>query len=523
MHKIEVHVLSVITCLFTLGCAQVRSISGGEKDITPPTLLASNPENQSLEFDGRSFTLNFDEYIQVRDLQKELLVSPPLKSTPRVKLKQRSMEVSWDDTLRSETTYIFQFGRSIADVNESNILDDVSYVFSTGSQLDSLTCTGVVIDAFTDKPVNATKVLLFDSLQQVFNAGARPAYFARTNEKGEFRFRYLRNGQFALCALSDENGNNHFELGESIHWQEGVVPAMASDTTEHFLMMSAPRDTVVRGFNYIADSSGVLKFQVNRWLPATRVIALNNDSVVQWLRGDTLYATIPALCGSRADVAVVCGGQTIDTLTIEHLHDDFASMKSSSLFNSKMTSTDSVIIRTRRPIRKVDDSFLVCFIDSIATNCVSSVSSPCQQTILMDKKPGAAYTIQALPGWLMDDCGETNDTINIRFSVYASKELGSLSFKFPQTILDDSHSFLLMDKSKKPVSEMNRIQTTEWVLDGLLPGDYTAIICEDSNANGYFDPLQLQPFIPSERNHVYGAAIQVRANWEVVIDWADLK
>jgi hypothetical protein len=141
----------------------------------------------------------------------------------------------------------------------------------------------------------------------------------------------------------------------------------------------------------------------------------------------------------------------------------------------------------------------------------------------MDKKPGAAYTIQALPGWLMDDCGETNDTINIRFSVYASKELGSLSFKFPQTILDDSHSFLLMDKSKKPVSEMNRIQTTEWVLDGLLPGDYTAIICEDSNANGYFDPLQLQPFISSERNHVYGAAIQVRANWEVVIDWTDLK
>ena len=522
MRNAHLNIAFVLISLMVAGCAQVRSISGGEKDTTPPVLISATPETKSLHFSGNSFTLAFDEFVQLRDLQKELLVSPPLKSTPRVKVKQRTVEVSWDDTLRAETTYIFQFGKAIADVNESNALPDLNYVFSTGSQLDSLMCTGLVFDAFTDKPAITTKVLLFDSLQHAFNPDARPAYFARTNENGEFQFNYLRNGQFTLCALSDENGNNHFDIGESIGWLENIPSTSRADSIAHMLVTSIPRDTIERSFDYATDSSGVVKFHVDPWRPAARVKSISGDSIIQWLVADTLYATAFAMCAKRLEVAVLSGDKTLDTLSIQQIPDEIAALKAAADFSLKMSLDDSLVVRTRRPIQEVVDTLLKCYIDSIEISCSSVQINALQRAIFFEKKPGKSYAITALPGWLTDDCGEANDTLEMRFSFYTAKELGSLRFKFDDQVLSQPHTFQLIDRTKKVVYELSPIRSLELTLDQLLPGDYTAVICTDTNGNGYFDPLQLNPYKPTELNHLYDGAIQVRANWEVVIDWSNL-
>ena len=521
MRNAHLYISLLLVIGILVSCAQVKSISGGEKDSTPPILISASPENKSTQFSGNSFTLNFDEYVQLRDIQKELLVSPPLKTTPRVKVRQRSVEVTWDDSLRNEATYMFQFGNSIVDVNESNALRDLSYVFSTGRELDSLICKGRVLDAFTDKPAVGCKVLLFDSIQHVFNSTARPAYFARTNEKGEFQFNYLRSGNYTLCALSDENGNNHFDIGESIDWKEDVTTTSSVDTLAHQLFTSIPRDTVIRSFNYETDSSGVLKFHVNRWLPTASVKAIGADSIVQWTFADTLYAAAWANCDKRLDVRVICGEKSIDTLSIQRLANPDARMNAMARVNPKITLVDSVWVQVQRPIVNVNDTLLRCYADSVETACASIKINPSFYKIGFEKKAGVTYSIVALPGWLTNDCGETNDTLRLRFSVYESKELGSLRFKLPESVLTGAHNFLLSDKSKKVVFELKTIKNREWVLDNLVPGEYSATICEDINGNGQFDPLQLSPFVASERNHVYSASIQVRANWEVVIDWPD--
>jgi uncharacterized protein (DUF2141 family) len=521
MRKLRWHISFVIASLLAVGCAQVRSISGGEKDTTPPKLISASPENECLQFAGNSFTLNFDEYVQLRDIQKELLVSPPLKTTPRVKVRQRSVEVSWDDTLRAASTYIFQFGKSIVDVNESNALSDLNYVFSTGKELDSLVCSGNVIDAYADKPAASTKVLLFDSTQHIFHASARPAYFARTNEKGEFRFNYLRSGIYTLCALSDENGNNHFDIGESIDWKENVTTASASDTLLHTLFLSTPRDTVIRSFNYATDSAGILKFHVSRWLPSTFVRSIGADSIVQWTHADTLYAAAWSNCSKTVDVQVICGGKIMDTLSVQRLADGVSASKLMAMASPKLSAFDSVSVRARRPVVSVNDAFLSCLADSTAIACTSRKINPVTYGLQFEKKAGVDYSILALPGWLTDDCGATNDTLRMRFALYESKELGSLRFKLPKSVLTSAHSFQLLDKSKKVVFTEKSVSNREWVIDNLVPGEYSALICADTNSNGYFDPLQLNPLHVSERNHVYNASIQVRANWEVVIDWPD--
>jgi len=520
MHNVfkNIFVFCILTCI--VGCAQVRPISGGEKDATAPVVVASSPPPNSIQFTGNSFELVFDEYVQLRDLQKELLVSPPLKKLPRVKARQRSIEVSWDDTLHAQTTYIFQFGKSIADVNESNILNDLSFVFSTGDQLDSMHCEGHVVDAFTDKPAAGIKVLLFDSLRQVFAAETRPAYFARTDEKGRFRFDYLRSGSYLLCALTDENGNNHFDIGESIDWRTNIQTQSNSDSIMHDLQISSPHDTVARSFDYQTDSSGVLKFSFNPWLKPIRVDALNGDSVIQWMRSDTLYAAVFRGCSERTEVAVRCGEMVLDTLALGRMADEWPYFRLSHSVSQKMQANEPLVIQCNRPIRTVVDSLLTCYADSIETNVNSEAVNTSMRELRFNRMPGSSYRLVALPGWITDDCGETNDTLELSFSVYDLKDLGSLRFMLPDTILSEPHFFQLKDRTGRVVYSANPVSLIDYSIERLVPGDYTAVVCEDVNQNGLFDPIIISPFQQSERNHAYPKSIQVRANWEVVIDWS---
>ena len=519
MHNVFRYIFVFCITALVAGCAQVRPISGGEKDTTAPAVIASSPPANSIRFTGNGFELVFDEYVQLRDLQKELLVSPPLKKSPKVKVRQRSVEVSWSDTLHAQTTYIFQFGKAITDLNESNVLNDFSFVFSTGDQLDSMHCEGHVVDAFTDKPASGIKVLLFDSLRHVFATETRPAYFARTDEKGRFRFDYLRSGQYVLCALTDENGNNHFDIGESIDWRTDIQTQLFSDSSNQSLQISSPRDTVARSFDYLTDSSGVLKFSFKPWLKPIRVDALNGDSIVQWMSSDTLFAAAFRGCSGRTEVAVRCGETVLDTLTLERKSDDLSVVKLTHSASPKMQANEPLVIQCKRPIAAVVDSLLKCYADSVETKVFSEPVNPSMRELLMNRTPGASYNLVALPGWITDDCGETNDTLELSFSVYDLKDLGSLRFKLPDIVVSAPHFFQLMDRSGRVVYTANPVNAAEFSIEQLIPGDYTAVVCEDANQNGLYDPLILAPFQQGERNHACAKPIQVRANWEVVIDW----
>lgn len=519
MYNARYQIALFFSVLLAAGCAQVRSISGGEKDTTPPTVTSAFPQSTTLHFESSGFVVLFDEYIQLRDLQKELLVSPPLRKTPTVKVQKMGLEVSWDDTLRAQTTYIFQFGNAIVDVNESNVLPGFSYVFSTGDFLDSLQCAGRVFNAFSDAPVASAKVLLFDSLSHVFSGNSQPAYFARTNEKGDFQFNYLRGGRYVVCAMSDENGNNHFDLGEAIDWVENVDARMPGDSTRYNLFMSSPRDTVVRGFSYVSEPSGVLKFRVEPWMEPVDVRALTTDSVVQWTQQDTLFSAPLNRCTGRVELAVSYDGVDIDTLEIERLPSEASTFKARHAIAPKMIVQDRLVFSSDRPIVGIDSSRLQCYQDTTLLESEVKLAYPAGAEVRFKIIQGGSYKVRALPGWLVDDCGATNDTATVLFSTYETKELGALRFNLPQEVLNSRHSFQLIDRSKRVVRSLQRIMATEVVLDQLVAGDYTAVIGEDSNANGLFDPLQLSPFRMTERNHAYAATIQVRPNWEVVVNW----
>jgi hypothetical protein len=145
-------------------CAKRGNITGGTKDTIAPVLKASFPKNFSTEFKGKTIKLTFDEFIKLKDLKKQLVVSPPLKNEPLIlpSTASKIISITINDTLQENATYNFNFGQSIADNNEGNPLNQFKYVFSTGKTIDSLAISGKVNDAYLKEAESFVSVMLYD-------------------------------------------------------------------------------------------------------------------------------------------------------------------------------------------------------------------------------------------------------------------------------------------------------------------------------------------------------------------------
>src|SRR6202045_2980966 len=115
------------------GCANIIPPTGGPRDSIPPRLISVVPKDSSLNFKTSQIVFSFDEYVELKEIRENLVVSPVPKTDPIVDSKLRTITVRLKDTLEPNTTYSLNFGKAIRDVNEGNILKNFDYVFSTGS------------------------------------------------------------------------------------------------------------------------------------------------------------------------------------------------------------------------------------------------------------------------------------------------------------------------------------------------------------------------------------------------------
>ncbi len=193
------------------GCAQVGMPTGGLRDSLPPVLLNATPKNGSLNFEGNRIVLTFDEYVQLQDVQQNLIVSPVPKINPNVDYKLKTVTIRMRDTLQPNTTYKIELGNSIRDLNESNPIKDYSFVFSTGSYIDSLTLSGNVELAETGQKADSTMfVFLYSDLSDSAVFKKKPAYITRIGKEGEFNFKNLPAGNYHIFALKDDSGQKMY-------------------------------------------------------------------------------------------------------------------------------------------------------------------------------------------------------------------------------------------------------------------------------------------------------------------------
>lgn len=222
-------------------CANRGTPSGGEKDILPPEIIKSEPENFSTNFNKKEIKIYFNEYIKTKNLTKQLVISPPMKTQPDITplgSASKYITIKIFDTLQPNTTYAINFGNSIVDNNEENPFKYYRYVFSTGDYIDSLSVKGTIKDALSFDVDDYVSVALYE-LDSTYNDSLifkkEPNYITNTlDTTTSFKIENVKAGKYMLRALKDKNSDNKFQQKtEKIAFYENPV-ILPQDTAKVF-------------------------------------------------------------------------------------------------------------------------------------------------------------------------------------------------------------------------------------------------------------------------------------------------
>jgi hypothetical protein len=236
--------------IFNTSCANIGSPTGGPKDSIPPVVVKTIPELRGTNYNGTDVRLTFDEFINSDEIAEKLVVSPPLKKKPVIKMKGKTLIVEFAEKLRKESTYSLDFKDAVADNNEKNPIKDFRFSFSTGTKFDSLRVVGYVKNAINQEPVEKALVLLHRQKEYTAFVDSVPDYIGKTDKEGLFMIDNLAPGTYRLYALADaDNSLTYNSNSELIAFADSLIVPSAKYV--------AKSDTVIHGADTILVSGHV--------------------------------------------------------------------------------------------------------------------------------------------------------------------------------------------------------------------------------------------------------------------------
>jgi len=216
----------VITAIIALPrCANPGNPSGGPKDTVPPILINTIPLDKSTNVSPEKISIYFDEYIAFKDINKKLVISPPLEYKPKIILKGKYLNIKIADTLKDNTTYTFYFDDAIVDNNEGNPYSNFYYTFSTGSVLDSLIIGGGILNAFDHTVLEDVTIGLYKDLNDSVPYKQKPYYVSKSDKEfGRFIFKNIAPGKYRVFAMKELNNNMKYDQpGEYIAFTDNFL------------------------------------------------------------------------------------------------------------------------------------------------------------------------------------------------------------------------------------------------------------------------------------------------------------
>jgi len=210
--------------MFLTQCAKIVAPTGGPKDEQHPRIVTVEPPNKTVNFSSGKINITFDEFIQLKDLNSNLVISPPVEEKPEIIVKGKTLEIKLMSELKDSTTYNFYFGNSVQDYNEGNPIENFEYVLSTGDYIDSLALKGQVVNSFNLLPEEGVFVMLYREKGDSVPIKQLPDHISKTDAEGHFYINNISNNDFKLFALRDNNKNYLFDLtNEDIAFVDSLI------------------------------------------------------------------------------------------------------------------------------------------------------------------------------------------------------------------------------------------------------------------------------------------------------------
>lgn len=432
-------------------CGQIGMPTGGVRDSLAPVLITASPEQNTTNFNAKKVTLTFDEYVEVQDIQKNVLISPYQKKNPSINYNLKTVTIKFKDSLLPNTTYSIDFGNAIKDVNEGNVYKNFTYLFSTGSVIDSFTLKGKVEMAETGMVDSNMIVLLYRQAVDSSVRKNKPDYIARLKADGSFTFKNLPEGNFKIYALKDEDGTKTYSRpNEAFAFVDGNKDINIGADNED-----------IKLFAFQAEKEKVFKAKTKTVFEKKLKYSINQTANQQEL-------TTPLILTFNNPL------QEVD--------------------ESKILLTDTFYAVQPQAKFKID-------------------STRKEISISINWQAGTPYYLIINKEALTDSAeNKLSKTDSLAFIVKEAEDYGNLTLHF--TNLDTTLRPRLMLLQGETIILSEPLRTNTFTKTLLSPGDYEIRILLDANNNGIWDAGDYTTLRQPEKTINFPKKLSIRANWD---------
>ena len=513
-----------------MSCARRSSPTGGPKDSIPPELLRAYPKMNSTFFDKDEIELVFDEYIKIKDLGRQLIISPPIEKSyykikPPESVVSKKIEIELLDSLDENTTYTFNFGNSIADNNEDNLLPFFYYAFSTGPVLDSLQIRGKINDALEKDTESFISVYLYPADSTFKDSSIflkKPFYVTSTLDSIIYNFKNIREGEYEIIAIKDEAGNYLFDQNiDKIGFidkpiklpNDSIIDLTIFKENENF---SWGRPFFVNknrlGIQYYGDLKNMKELKLISEVPEKFVSLINKDRVKDtlnyWFKGldvDSLQFSLQGIDTIRSSTVKFRKSKEKDSLIIRSLTGGFIEFR------------DTFKIFSNIPIMEVKKEFInIINLDSTQIPFEAKIDENHDIiNILFEVEPNDEYKISIYPDAINDFFDNPIDSLSYKVQSRDGEYYGNI---FLQLIRDTAESFILelLDKDFNVVRKQKKSNEIDlYIFRHLTPGDYYVRYIKDLNNNGRWDTGNYLKKLQPEKVFYHPNKLELRSNWDL--------
>ena len=550
----------LLLCAFS--CAQVKPLTGGEKDTIPPNIIKSIPERFSTNTNSDYFFFEFDELIDASTLREKLIISPFYDGSFEVKTKKNTITIFFDSLFEDNTTYIFNFADGVTDVTERNPSLNSKFVFSTGDKIDSSYVSGVIHNPLKNELVEGALVGLYNKEDSLDLFHKKPVYFSLTDEDGRFRIENLKKDEYTIYAFFDENNNLQAEykkelfgfLEESILIGDSIenlyIPIFNEDLTNLELLRKRERGSVVdlvynkkikeykvscvENISYSLSDNNLLSVYRNKVQKDSVFLKVSVKDVNNYIAEDSFYIKFGEevntnnetkssfkLKSNNADDSIEFKLETnkplikysIDNIEIKYdtvelpkkFYGYYTKKKSNNLIEGKMfIQVDSA----SKYIEKIKKDIIADSLGFENDSIYKSVSGYYKRLntskLSLEIKKGSIITIDN------DSIKTIKEDLRIRGKDYYGGLSGSV-------VNIENNKNIIVELVNEKFTQIinNKMKGYSFDFQNIPPGKYYLRVIEDKNNNYEWDYYSIKKKIDSERITYYPELIEVLSNWTI--------
>jgi len=505
----------LVYSLFLLcGCAQIVTPDGGTKDIEEPKVIKTIPLQNSTNIYPGNISIIFNENIELKNQSTNISITPELSVKPKIKVKKNKLHIFLDkDSLIDNTTYTINFGNSIADINEGNILQNYYYSFSTGQFIDSIIISGNVVSVKDNKPIDNALII-------ASNLSKSNKYINHTDKNGNWIINNISKGDYTIAVVNDANFNKKADNGE-LYFLDSFAINKSIDNLNikmiKFVDYKENQKQYIQKVSYINEYIIGLKFNK----------PLKNIETATFSINDNLY---------KKNNLILSPTETLDSFILIHPFYTNDSLVLNILTDSLQNLRIPIANKQKKEplklncnlqiVRNIDPLLISCSIPIILINSEKvtingnhngfKIYTTTPFLLTIETSNIADKQIIFESGALTDINGEINkpDTINIKVAL--NEQVGNYEFTIKDTT--SNYDGQIMVKISNEFNEyliktnLNKINK----INGLLPANYNLEVWEDSNSNDKWDEGNYNKNIFPEKILLLNNFVIIKPNWDTL-------